>query len=299
MPDPPRPVADDARGILDPLRLAQCVQLQRYPTTGRLSGLVEWFWAVQWELPDGMRHRQELLTHPGANLSVGNLDADNPHYSPDAVEARCYGVATRLSTRVLVGSGWTVAAMTLPGGLGAFVRAPASYTDRDVLLSEVIPSAADLVERMTETLDESQRVRILGEELTAAIDPDREAAARQVTGVARVMETETVRTITDLAERTAIAPRTLQRQFREFAGVSPTWVLRRYRLLEAAEAVRHGERPSWSQLAIDLGYADQAHLIRDFRAATGRTPEAYARAQRQGFHRPVQLKDEFASGSSG
>ncbi len=62
--------------------------------------------------------------------------------------------------------------------------------------------------------------------------------------------------------------------------MSPTWVLRRYRLLEAAEAVREGERVVWSDVASALGYADQAHLVREFRAALGRTPEAYAKALR-------------------
>jgi len=65
----------------------------------------------------------------------------------------------------------------------------------------------------------------------------------------------------------------------QHAGVSPTWVLRRYRLLDVAEAVRNGERVSWAQVAADLGYADQAHLSRDFHAATGRTPAAYTQAQ--------------------
>jgi AraC-like DNA-binding protein len=58
-------------------------------------------------------------------------------------------------------------------------------------------------------------------------------------------------------------------------------VIRRYRLLEAAEAVRHGETVSWADLATTLGYSDQAHLIRDFRTAIGRTPASYARSQAQ------------------
>lgn len=58
--------------------------------------------------------------------------------------------------------------------------------------------------------------------------------------------------------------------------MSPSWVLRRYRLIEAAEVGRDEDRPGWAQVAADLGYADQAHLVRDFRAATGRTPGAYA-----------------------
>jgi AraC-like DNA-binding protein len=68
--------------------------------------------------------------------------------------------------------------------------------------------------------------------------------------------------------------------FMDYAGVPPTWVIRRYRLLDAAEAVRDGAAVSWAELAAGLGYSDQAHLTRDFRAATGQAPAAYARAQR-------------------
>ena len=52
--------------------------------------------------------------------------------------------------------------------------------------------------------------------------------------------TATVRRLDDLAARAGVGARSLQRLFTRHAGVSPTWVLRRYRLLEAAEAVRGG-----------------------------------------------------------
>ena len=67
--------------------------------------------------------------------------------------------------------------------------------------------------------------------------------------------------------------------FLRYAGVSPMWVIRRYRLLDAAESVREGTPVSWAEVAAGLGYADQAHLTRDFRAAIGQTPAAYASAQ--------------------
>jgi AraC-like DNA-binding protein len=101
-----------------------------------------------------------------------------------------------------------------------------------------------------------------------------------VAGVARLAEADrTVRRLADLSERAGIGPRTLQRMFLQYAGVSPTWVIRRYRLLEAAESVREGKRVSWAEIAAGLGYADQAHLTRDFRAAIGQTPSAYAGSQ--------------------
>ena len=118
--------------------------------------------------------------------------------------------------------------------------------------------------------------------LTAQLEKapaERVSAAIEVTAVARRAETDrTLRRVDELAAAAGVGVRTLQRMFREHAGVSPTWVLRRYRLLDAAELVRDGQRVLWSQVADELGYADQAHLVRDFRAAIGQTPAAYAAA---------------------
>jgi AraC-like DNA-binding protein len=129
--------------------------------------------------------------------------------------------------------------------------------------------------------DEEARVGLLAAALEQAVQPDQVADARHVAAVARLAETDrSVRRLADLCRLAGLRPRTLQRMFLRYAGVSPTWVLRRYRLLDAAEAVRDGQPVSWAEIAAGLGYADQAHLITDFRAAAGQTPAAYAAAQR-------------------
>lgn len=278
----PEPLERDSRGILDPWLLGQRVRLTRYPPTPALDGLVDRFWAVAWDLPPGAAHRQQILTHPGANLSVGNANATSPADRIGPVEARLYGVARGLSTRTLVGTGWTVAAMARPGGLGAFVDGPASdFTDRVVPLGHAIGTDEDLLLReMVGEPDEAARADLLAVALERAVDPVRARAARMVSDVARLAETDrSIRRLGDLCGRAGIGQRTLQRMFSHYAGVSPTWVLRRYRLLETAETVRDGGQVCWAEVAADLGYADQPHLISDFRAATGQTPAAYAAAQ--------------------
>ena len=133
---------------------------------------------------------------------------------------------------------------------------------------------------MTAEPDEAARVALLAAALEQAVHPDRREPALSVAEVARLAESDrTVRRLGDLCERAGLGQRTLQRMFLQYAGVSPTWVIRRYRLLEAAETVREGKPVSWADIAAALGYADQAHLTRDFRAAIGQTPAAYASAQ--------------------
>lgn len=223
-----------------------------------------------------------MLTHPSANLSVGYPSADASGGPTERIEARLNGVARGLTTRILTGRGWAVAAMTTPGGLGAFISTSAGdFTDRNVALGRAIGAdEAALLRHVVTQPDEASRVVALAYFLEQALKPQRTAAARQVAEVAGLAETNRgVRRLSQLCATAGVGQRSLQRLFLQHAGVSPTWVLRRYRLLEAAEAVRGGEQVSWAHVAADLGYADQAHLTRDFRAAVGQTPAAYAQSQ--------------------
>ena len=62
--------------------------------------------------------------------------------------------------------------------------------------------------------------------------------------------------------------RTTQRVFRRYVGVPVKWVLCRYRLQQAAL--------EFADLAVALGWYDQAHFINDFRVMLGTTPGEYA-----------------------
>ncbi|MDL5155390.1 helix-turn-helix domain-containing protein [Actinomycetospora termitidis] len=283
----PEPVERDSRGILDPWLLRQRVSFTRHPVPPVLDGIVDFVWAVRWALPPGGNHRQEVLPHPSANVSVGTPDARTGRTASEAV---LNGVYLDLVDRELGGTGWTVAAKSTVGGFGAFVDDVSALRGRVVGLDTVAGlEASTLLAAMggddaDARAAEPARVEVLVaalEEALAQADPARVAQARDVAAVARIAETDReVRRLDDLAARSGTGARALQRSFARCAGVSPTYVLRRYRLLEAAEAVRDGARVSWAEVAGSLGYADQAHLVRDFRAALGRTPEAYARAVR-------------------
>ncbi|MGH3547499.1 MAG: helix-turn-helix domain-containing protein [Pseudonocardiaceae bacterium] len=153
-----------------------------------------------------------------------------------------------------------------------------AFIDRVVPLGQAITlDEITLLRHIGTAPDEPSRIAVLARVLEQALNPQQVPAARQVADIAKLAEADrSVRRLDDLCVKAGVSQRSLQRMFLQYAGVSPTWVLRRYRLLEAAEAARDGQRMSWAKVAADLGYADQAHLIRDFRAAIGRTPAAYA-----------------------
>src|SRR4051794_26926077 len=281
---PGRTIAQDSRGIVGPGQFQERATLRRYPPDPALAGLIEFFWVVSYHLPAGLVHSQQVITHPCVNLSVAHGQV-GPDGRPRPLEATLTGVTRNLYTRRITGTGWGVAAKSTPGGFGAFVTGSvAELTDRVLPLGAVLAvDEAALVADLAAAGDEVARVAILQArviELAEAADPKRKRTAAEVADVAALAEKDrSLRRLDDLATTSGIGARTLQRLFQEFAGISPTWVLRRYRLLDAAETVRDGRPVVWAEVAADLGYSDQAHLVRDFRAAVGTTPAAYAAQQ--------------------
>jgi AraC-like DNA-binding protein len=79
-----------------------------------------------------------------------------------------------------------------------------------------------------------------------------------------------------VSERIGLSERQLERLFAQHAGVSPKRFSRIARVQAALAHLACAQRvPNWGRLARDLGFADQPHMIREFRAITGLTPRSY------------------------
>jgi AraC-like DNA-binding protein len=64
-------------------------------------------------------------------------------------------------------------------------------------------------------------------------------------------------------------------KFKQQIGLTPKTAARLVRFDQVCRRLGAHPPAHWDQLAADCGYADQAHLIRDFRQFTGATPTAY------------------------
>ena len=115
------------------------------------------------------------------------------------------------------------------------------------------------------------------EALLCSVRPEQDPVAEQVAALVSLITADPgLRRVDQLAAASGMTARSLQRLFADYVGVSPKWVMRRARLHEAAERADSGEPVDWASLAADLGYADQAHLTRDFTATIGISPTRYA-----------------------
>jgi AraC-like DNA-binding protein len=94
--------------------------------------------------------------------------------------------------------------------------------------------------------------------------------------------------LSQVASRLGLLPRTLQRRFSSQVGITPKRFARVRRLQRVLRAVRRSDEPVWHELAADQGYADQAHLVHEFRELAGITPCGYKPdSNRRSNHVPI------------
>lgn len=86
--------------------------------------------------------------------------------------------------------------------------------------------------------------------------------------------------VADLAAELDLSPRTLERQFAQEVGIGAKSLARLIRFETAHNLLSDDPQTPLATLAYDLGFSDQAHLTREFRALGGLTPGAYARLSR-------------------
>ncbi len=93
--------------------------------------------------------------------------------------------------------------------------------------------------------------------------------------------------IASLAAPLAISSRQLRRRFRRATELSLKELARVERLRASARGAVDPSRRSWVQIAAEQGYADQAHLVREFRQLLGLTPGAFEEHARRIRHGDV------------
>src|SRR5262249_34575027 len=154
-------------------------------------------------------------------------------------------------------------------------------TDRTVSVRHVFGAEGDRADRAI-LLARTDDARIaVAERFLRAQRPEPDANVRHVNEfVYAVANDHRILRVDDLVDRFGVTKRMLQRLFAKYVGVSPKWVIQRYRLHEAAERLAAGAGANHAALALQLGYSDQAHFVRDFKANVGVSPAAYSRAVR-------------------
>ena len=267
----PPTVTDRAKGVVAPALAGKMFRLGRYLPQPDLAPFLDHYWVVEWDLQGRPAHTQRTLPYPCVHIVF------------DRARTGIWGLTTGSFDYELKDAGKVCGVRFRPGAFRGLLGRPLhTITDKVLALADVFPwdetAAQDAV---LDTPDDATMI----DAAAALLRPHLPVPDPQVDRIAAVLRavesTPGLTQVEELAATAQMGVRSLQQLFSDYVGVSPKWVIRRFRLHEAADRLAQGVDVDLAELAQTLGYFDQAHFTSDFRRLVGKSPGRYREEARQ------------------
>jgi AraC-like DNA-binding protein len=245
----------------------------RRPPSEALAPYVECYWALTADQAPPWKSR---ILPDGSNDIILDLSAEPRSF--------VVGVMRRADVIPLAGRVDLLGVRFRPGGALPFLRQPLhELADRHVALDQLWGSRAGSLSDAVATVPRGDRVAVLERLLLAnraVAMTDDDLIHRAVVLMRRTRGGIGVRAA---AQALGVGERRLERVFDVAIGLSPKRFARVVRFLGAVREIgRRSLRPG-AALALDAGYADQPHFVREFKRLAGVTPAQYAAERRVGI----------------
>jgi AraC-like DNA-binding protein len=258
-------------GLVGRGRTGDLFDLARWAPSDDAARWVEHFWSVTWDLRCKPTVDSTVITFPSMHVTH-EWGSDSPRHGHPLPASLVHGVVDRVFTTTLSGTGAVVGVRFRPGGFAArFGRAANEYTGR------VVTVDGELFDPPIDFVDDVAATAARMDDAIAAHPGEEPAAYVALTRlVDRIRDDDDIRRAADVMTHSPWSTRTTQRNFLSMVGVPVEWVVRRYRLQHAALELETAPDTDGADLAVRLGWYDQAHFINDFRTMLGCTPGEYA-----------------------
>ena len=227
---------------------------------------------VAWTVSDYPRDRQRVAI-PQVEAQI--VVRFGPSL-PGGIDVHAMGPRTQVQRKFIRGGHRAVLARLRPGTCEAALGIPAAELQGAPVPLEALWGHAR-VHRLREQLADATDAHVAGALLEAAVVA---RASRQQTIDAApaflhaALERLQAGSVATVARELGVSERQLRRVLHDALGLSPKTYARLKRFGQAVHAAQSTPDATWSTIAADAGYYDQAHLIADFHAIAGSTPRA-------------------------
>ena len=166
-----------------------------------------------------------------------------------------------------------------PGGASRLLGVPeCEFANARVGLDAVWGRGAlDLARRLAESASPAAALRTLESALLARLDRTRVGHPGVAYALGELARVPARRSIAELGAGAGLSARRFITVFTAQVGLSPKRFARVRRFQRVLELAHAQPLPDWTRLALECGYYDQAHLVRDFGDFASVSPSAYLR----------------------
>ncbi|OMC33559.1 AraC family transcriptional regulator [Mycobacterium sp. GA-1841] len=261
------------RGVVGRAGTVTAFDLHRWTPSDEAGRFVEHFWSVSWDRRAAGPFESAVITFPAMHLTRewGDDGVRHGHRLPCTL---LHGVVPKVFRITIRGRGVVVGARFRPGGFTArFGGDAAAMTGRVVPVTELAGAPVVLGESGESAAAAHAGLEAMISATTEPVD-DTYRALRPL--CERMSADGSLHRVEQVMELSPWSTRTTQRVFQRYVGVTVKWVLCRYRLQQAALEIERAPDLDFADLAVRLGWYDQAHFTKDFRSMLGCTPGEYA-----------------------
>lgn len=172
-----------------------------------------------------------------------------------------------------------VVELTLPGARRLLSRPLNELGDRMITLSDLLgPRVDEILGRIIEAATPAARLALLETAIEARIADAGDRGTRDIEWAWNLQHARGGRVpVAQLADAVGCSRKHLAVRFDREFGLPPKLLARIMRFDRAIRIMRCGELKSWSDLAAECGFSDQAHMAREFVAFAGDPPTALLR----------------------
>jgi AraC-like DNA-binding protein len=252
------------------------MRYQEYYPNAPLNRFVECFWTLEGSNQQGAPEPERVLPDGCAEVILNFGDRFVQHNGHERHTQPRQFLVGQITRPMLISPSGKVELIGIrfhPGGTAPFFQPPMELLTNQVVEIESLskPIARSIAERVEQLNTLREKIHELERILTNAIEVSYYDIS--LLGLANVVVLNGgVISVDELATSAGLSHRQLERRFLRDVGVSPKVLCRILRFQQVFRVVNSD--PTWATVAIDCGYYDQAHLIRDFRQFAEQTPVA-------------------------
>ena len=251
------------------------MKYKKYDTPTELSNYVRYFWSIDHEDDGGKDKIIKIFADRFPRLIFQDLNGHVATKDANGIvlpESFLSGLITKQTNYQVKGSYSHVGVSFYPHAIKAIFGVDANELT-DALPDLINFCTSGLIVRLQEATSHELRIAILGQFLMEKL-LKQDAALLKIDPIMQShLHYDT--TISDLLLTHKISERSLERLFKHTIGISPKKYLRILRFEKTIEMLNNFDGNNLSDIAYDIGYADQSHFNKEFKDFSGFTPQTF------------------------
>lgn len=258
----------------------QRVKYKEFIPSGPLSKYLKCYWNLEDMDPAAPPAREKVFPDGCIELIFHYGDRFKKYESADGFviqhKSFIHGQLTKYIELEPTGRIGVFGARFHPGGLQPFITTPVNdLTHKTVALTELWQQQGQELETaVLKAATHPERQALVEAFLLKRLDTSRDKGIA-IHLVNEILKTDGNVKIDELAATLSIGKRQLERTFVACVGLKPKMLARIVRFSRVLRLIENGELASFTKIAYEGGFYDQAHFIKDFKEITGLNPKKY------------------------